>query len=205
MKVALIGATGDAGTRIMTELFSRGHHVTAIARNIGGLAPSRQLTVRQADANRPEVLAEALRGHDAVICAVKYSGADPESLIQAARNCGVTRFIAVGGAGSLRDPRGHLVIDDPKFPPQVLPEATKNAEFFKLLRDSRDLDWTYISPSLFFQAGVRTGRYLRGKDELLMNGPRPASISFEDFAVALVDELESPRHIRERFTVADAV
>jgi len=203
MNVALIGATGDVGARLLAELLRRGHSVTAIARSVEKLAPQPGVAVRAADASDVAGLSAAVRGHDAAVISVLYKHVDTDSLIKVVREAGVKRWIAVGGAGSLRDAQGALVMSSPKFPPHVLPEATANADFFNKLQGVEDVDWTYISPSLFFQPGTRTGTYRIGKDDLIMNGPRPASMSFEDYAVALVDELEAPKHSRARFTVAD--
>jgi putative NADH-flavin reductase len=142
-----------------------------------------------------------LRGHDAVISSVHFTASDPALLIEAVRESGVKRYFIVGGAGSLEVAPGVKLIETPEFPAAYKAEAAKGGEFLELLRNSAgDLDWTFLSPSAVFVAGERTGKFRLGKDQLLTNA-KGSSISFEDYAIAAVDELEKPAHIRERFTV----
>nr|WP_314073519.1 NAD(P)-dependent oxidoreductase [uncultured Roseococcus sp.] len=200
MHVALIGATGQAGSRILAELARRGHRVTAIARDTAKLPALHGVTAQAGDVFDEPGLARLLAGHDAAISAVRFTGSDPRLLIQAVRASGVRRYIVVGGAGSLEVAPGTMLVDTPDFPPAYRPEAAAGTAFLDLLRDERMLDWTFLSPSALFVAGERTGKFRLGADRLLV-GPEGSRISFEDFAVALVDELETPMHIRERFTV----
>jgi putative NADH-flavin reductase len=200
MYVALIGASGDAGSRILRELNQRGHRVIALARHPEKIAVFEGVESRAADANDSTSLAKHLAGVQAVLSAVKFLDFDGRRLIGAVHAAGVRRYLVVGGAGSLEVAPGVLEMESPKFPPHVKPEAQKGSEFLSMLKQS-DLDWTFLSPSRFFVAGQRTGRFRIGKDQLLTDATGKSSISFEDFAVAIVDELEKPQHIRARFTV----
>ena len=200
-KVALIGASGAAGSRILKELSDRGHQVTGIARSPEKIAALPGVTTAKADAFDKVALAQTLRGHDAVVSSVHFTASDAQTLIDAVRASGVKRYIIVGGAGSLEIAPGKRLIDQPDFPAAYKAEASKGAEFLDLLRTSaRDLDWTFISPSAMFVPGERTGKFRLGKDQLLST-EAGSSISFEDFAIALVDELEKPSHVQQRFTV----
>ncbi len=201
MKVALIGASGQAGSRILAELSARGHKVTAIGRNPEKIAVLPGATAVRGDVYDKPGLVALLKGHDAVISSVHYTASDPALLLQAVRELGVKRYFVVGGAGSLEVAPGVRLIDTPQFPAAYKPEASKGGEFLELLRTSAgDLEWTFLSPAAAFVPGERTGKFRRGKDQLLAND-KGSSISFEDYAIAAVDELEKPAHIRERFTV----
>ncbi|WP_043527806.1 NAD(P)-dependent oxidoreductase [Litchfieldella xinjiangensis] len=198
--VALIGASGDAGSRILAELSDRGHRVTAIARNTDRIASLPGVTPRQGDANDQQALGALLKGHDAVISAVPFTASDVRKLVGAVREAGVARYLVVGGAGSLEVAPGERVIDQPDFPEAYKPEARAGSEFLDFLRGVDDLDWTFLSPSAEFVPGERTGKFRLGQDMLLTHATG-SSISFEDYAIALVDELEKPAHVRQRFTV----
>ena len=200
MKIALIGASGRVGSRLMAELVARGHTVTAIARRPEEIEAREGVTAVAGDVFDQQALAGLLAGHDAVVSAVPFRASDPAILIAAVRAAGVKRYLVVGGAASLEVAPGRRLLDNPNFPAAFKEEATKGAAFLDQLRRVTDLDWTYLSPSANFEPGERTGRFRLGKDQLLV-GPDGSRISFEDFAVALVDELERPAHVRERFTV----
>ena len=200
MKVALIGASGQAGSRILAELARRGHAVTGIARHPEKIAAEPGVTAKKGDVFDREGLAALLNGHDVAISAVHFTASDPKILIEAVRASGVKRYFVVGGAGSLEVASGVKLIDTPEFPAIYKAEASKGGEFLDLLKQQKDLDWTYLSPSALFSAGERTGKFRLGKDQLLVN-EKGSSISFEDYAIALVDELEKPAHSRQRFTV----
>jgi putative NADH-flavin reductase len=200
MKVALIGASGQAGSRILAELARRGHAVTGIARNPEKIAAAPGVTAKKGDVFDKDGLAALLKGHDVVISSVHFSASDPNLLIAAVRASGAKRYLVVGGAGSLEVAPGVKLIDTPEFPAIYKTEAGKGGEFLDLLREQKDLDWTFLSPSALFVAGERTGKFRLGKDQLLSN-EKGSSISFEDYAIALVDELEKPGHSRQRFTV----
>ena len=204
MRVALIGASGNAGSRILKELAERGHQVTGIARHPDRIAHLPGVTARRGDIFDRDGLAALLRGHDAVISSVLFTQSDPSILIAAVRAAGVKRYLVVGGAGSLEVTPGVRLIDTPDFPEAYKPEAGGGAAFLELLRAVDDLDWTFLSPSYLFVPGERTGKFRLGTNELLTSvegNPISSTISYEDYAIALVDELEHPRHIRQRFTV----
>jgi putative NADH-flavin reductase len=199
-KIALIGASGNAGSRILKELSDRGHKVTAIARSPEKIASLPNVTAKQGDVFDQAGLSNLLEGHDAVISSVHFTASDPVTLIEAVRVSGVPRYLVVGGAGSLEIVPGQRVVDLPDFPAAYKVEATKGAEFLDRLRGEKQLDWTFLSPSAEFVPGERTGKFRLGKDGLLSN-EQGSRISFEDYAIALVDEIEKPQHSRQRFTV----
>ncbi|MBR1204100.1 MULTISPECIES: NAD(P)-dependent oxidoreductase [unclassified Bradyrhizobium] len=201
MKIAIAGASGQAGSRLTAELARRGHAVTAIARNPEKIATLPGVTAVKGDVNDQAALTALWAGHDAAISSVHFTVSDPVKLIGAARASGVGRYLVVGGAGSLEVAPGVRLVTTPNFPAQYKAEASKGAEFLDLLRQEKDLNWTFLSPSALFVAGERTGKFRLGTDQLLTAADGKSSISFEDFAVALADEIERPAHIRQRFTV----
>lgn len=200
MLVALIGASGNVGSRLLKELSSRGHQVTAIARNTANIPALPGVAVKKGDLYNQDDMAELLRGNDAVISAVFFTASDPAKLIGAVKKAGVGRYLVVGGAGSLEIAPGKMLIDSPDFPDDYKPEAAKGLAFLNALKAEPELDWTFLSPSAEFVPGERTGKFRLGGDELIV-GDKGSVISFEDFAVAMVDELEKPAHSRRRFTV----
>ncbi len=201
MKVALIGASGRVGTRILAELLNRGHQVTGIVRHPEKLEPRDGLTARRGDVGDADGLVPLLRGHDAVVSSVRFLDTDPRILINAVKKSAVPRFLVVGGAGSLEVVDGGQLLDTPAFPEAYKPEATAGRHFLNELIRDNGLDWTFLSPSAIFEPGERTGRFRLGTDELLVAEDGKSHISFEDYAIALADELEAPHHSRERFTV----
>ena len=201
MKIAVIGASGNAGSRITAELARRGHSVTAIARHPEKIAAQASVTPTRGDVMDQAGLARLLTGHDAAISSVHFLASDPVKLIGAAKESKVGRYLVVGGAGSLEVAPGVRLVTTPGFPVAYKAEAEKGAGFLDLLRAEMELNWTFLSPSALFVAGERTGRFRLGTDRLLTADDGKSSISFEDFAVALADELERPAHIRQRFTV----
>jgi putative NADH-flavin reductase len=200
MKVALIGASGQAGSRLLGELTRRGHQVTAIARDPEKIAAGPGVTTRKGDLFDKAGLVQLLKGHDAVVSAVRFVASDPRLLIEAVKESGVRRYLVVGGAGSLEVAPGVKLIDTPQFPAAAKAESAKGGEFLDLLRQEKDLEWTFLSPSAMVGPGERTGKFRLGKDQLLTTD-KGSSISWEDYAIAAVDELEKPAHVRERFTV----
>jgi len=201
MKIAVIGASGNAGSRISAELARRGHSVTAIARHPEKIAAQANVTPTGGDVMDQAGLARLLAGHDAAISSVHFLASDPAKLIGAARESKVGRYLVVGGAGSLEVAPGVRLVTTPGFPVAYKAEAEKGAAFLDLLRAEKELNWTFLSPSALFTAGERTGKFRLGIDQLLTAADGKSSISFEDFAVALADEIERPVHIRQRFTV----
>lgn len=201
MKIAVIGATGNVGSRIVPELLNRGHHVTAIVRSPEKVPARANLVAKKGDVFDLEGLSKLLQGHDVVISSVHYTDSDPEKLIAAVKAAPVGRYIVVGGAGSLEVAPGLKLYDAPGFPEEYKTEAKKGGAFLVRLRQEQTLDWTFISPSAFFVPGERTGKFRLGTDQLLTAADGKSSVSFEDYAVALADELEKPAHTRQRFTV----
>lgn len=201
MKIALIGATGFIGSRLLAELTVRGHAVSAITRNPEKVAAVVGVTALKGDVFDRDGLAALLAGHDAVISAVHFTASDPAVLLAAVTQSGVKRYLVVGGAGSLEVAPGKQLFDTPEFPAIYLAEAKKGGAFLDLLKGESELDWTFLSPSALIQPGERTGRFRLGRDQLLVDAQGKSAISAEDYAIALVDELEKPTHSRQRFTV----
>jgi putative NADH-flavin reductase len=201
MKIAVIGASGNAGSRIIAELARRGHQITAIARNPERIAGHANVTPAKGDVMDQSGLARLVTGHDAAISSVHFLASDPVKLIAAAKESKVGRYLVVGGAGSLEVAPGVRLVTTPAFPVAYKAEAEAGGAFLDLLRAETELNWTFLSPSAVFVAGQRTGQFRLGTDQLLTAADGKSSISFEDFAVALADEIERPVHIRRRFTV----
>jgi putative NADH-flavin reductase len=201
MNIALIGVTGRVGSRLLAELLRRGHRVTGIARDTTTLAPRPGLVLKNADAGQPAQLAPLLAGHDAVISALKFATTDAATLIAAVKQAGARRLLVVGGAATLEVAPGHILLDAPGFPAAYRPEAEGGRRFLDTLRGERELDWTFLSPPAELAPGERTGSFRLGGDALLTDASGNSRISMEDYAIALVDELETPKHPRQRFTV----
>ena len=163
--------------------------------------PRAGLAALALDVTDGDKLAAALAGHDVAIISVKYSQVDAGPILAAVKHAGVPRVLLVGGAGSLQVASGVDLVDTPDFPTAYKGEALAAREFLRLLRQEPAIDWTLVSPSALLQPGQRTGQFRIGGDQLLVDGKGASRISIEDLAMALVDELESPRHSRQRFTV----
>jgi uncharacterized protein len=212
MKVAVIGATGLMGTSLVPEAASRGHEVTAICRHPEQIPSLPNVTPVKCDVMDEDALAAVLRSHDAVIHSysprrdftVNRTGphrAATQAIINATKRAGIKRLLAVGGAGTLKLPDGSRVVDAPTFPPEWLESAHSTAEVLYMLREEPTLDWTFLSPSLFFDERGRSGKFRLGKDDALFDETGQSRISIPDYAVAMIDELEKPRHTHQRFTV----
>jgi len=201
MKIAVIGATGHAGSRIVDELVRRGHAVTAIVRNPDKVPVRAGVTAVKGDVFDRAGLARLLAGHDAAVSAVHFTASDPAVLIAAVKDADVSRYLVVGGAGSLEVAPGVALVTTPDFPPAYKAEAEKGGAFLDLLRAEKELNWTFLSPSALFVEGERTGKFRLGGDRLLVGADGKSWISFEDYAAALADEIERPAHLRKRFTV----
>jgi uncharacterized protein len=201
MKIAVVGASGRAGSRIVAELSRRGHTVTAIARNPEKIARLPNVTAKKGDAHDQAALTALFAGHDAAVSAIHFLASDPAKLVGAAKDSKVGRYLIVGGAGSLEVAPGVRLVTTPNFPAQYKAEAEKGAEFLDLLKQDKELNWTFLSPSALFVDGERTAKFRLGTDQLLTAADGKSSISFEDYAVALADEIERPAHVRKRFTV----
>lgn len=201
MKIAVIGATGRAGQEISAELVRRGHRVTAISRHPERALEDEAVTAVAGDVADGGALSALLAGHDAVVSAVMFTDTDPAILVGAVREAGVPRYVVVGGAGSLEVAPGVPLVGTPEFPKEYLAEATRGGAFLDYLRGVSDIDWTFLSPSALFLIGPRTGSFRLGGDQLLVDAEGNSSISYADYAIALVDEIEAPKHSRTRFTV----
>ncbi len=210
MKIALFGS-GMIGQRVAQEALSRGHAVTAIVRN-----PARiqfrhpQLTLTEGNALKPASVTRLVAGHDVVVSAIKLSENQPlsvvaeaaQSLLEGVKRAGVKRLLVVGGAGTMNVAPGVRALDVIPIPEEWKPEVMAKMEEWEIYRKNSDLDWTYFSPPVFIEPGERTGTYRLGIDQLVMNAQGECRISAEDYAVALLDELEQPRFVRQRFSVA---
>jgi putative NADH-flavin reductase len=217
MKIVLIGATGFVGAQLLQEALSRGHQVTAIMRKPEALPNQAGLTPVKLDIHDVDALARALAGHEAVISAFNPVRGQPggdeitqlhvnghKAILAGVRRSGVTRFLAVGGAASLKTPDGTELLDSPGFPKEYEPfkgGIRGTRALYYLLKEEPELDWVFLSPSAFLQPGERTGAFRLGKDHLLVDETGMSRISLEDYALAMIDELERPAHHRERFTV----
>ncbi|WP_170576385.1 NAD(P)-dependent oxidoreductase [Ruegeria atlantica] len=211
MKLIVFGATGDVGSRVVTEALARGHHVTAAVRNEAALA---KLTegVRPviADATDPAALAAAMESQDMAISALRSPpGREGEivaltrSILNAASRTGL-RVIIVGGAARLHLPNGspHTVLSDPDFLPEnIVPIARASMAQWELCASETSANWTYASPSALLQPGPRLGSFRIGTDTLLVDDAGKSEISMEDFAFALIDEAQSAKFPRAAFTV----
>jgi putative NADH-flavin reductase len=212
MKIALIGGTGFVGTAVRDELLQRGHTVTALARDPGRYAPHERLAAVRADATDAAQVADAVRGHDAVVSAFNPGWQDPEiyahflqgsrAILDGVRRSGVTRVLVVGGAGSLFVAPGVQGVDTPDFPAAWKQGALAARDLLTEIRREAALDWTFVSPAALLEPGPRTGRFRLGTEQMLMDGDHPAKLSVADLAVAIVDELETPKHVKQRFTAA---
>ena len=206
MKIALIGATGFVGSGILTEALDRGHDVTAIVTNPDKLPTHPSLHGVKADVAGREQLASLVAGHDVVISAFNPGkdarGTGTRSIIDAVKQSGVERLVVVGGAGSLEVAPGRRVVDQPDFPAAWKDGSRKTAAFLDDLRGETELNWTFLCPAAMLAPGARTGQYRVGGDRLLTGDDGQSRISIPDYAVAMLDEVESPRHPRQRFSVA---
>jgi putative NADH-flavin reductase len=201
MKVAVIGATGRIGSKITAELLARGHSITAIVRNPEKAPSNPNVKALKGDVTDPESVAALARGHDAVISSAPFIPGISAKVLEAVRKSGVKRYIAVGGAGSLKAADGKLVMENPQIPAEWMPSIKEGSELLKLLRAEQNLDWTFFSPAVMIGPGERTGKFRLGGDEVVAAADGKSSISYDDYAIALVDELEHPRHLRRRFTI----
>jgi putative NADH-flavin reductase len=207
MKIAVIAASGKVGSLILKEAMKRGHQVTAIVRDASKLQDK---TVPVIEKNIFDLKTEDLSPFDVVVNAFGAPLGEEQAhvdaghaLIEALKGT-KTRLLVVGGAGSLFVDKNKSIrlIETPEFPDFVKPTAKGQGRNLQELQETNDLTWTFISPSAVFDAeGKRTGSYQSGKDHLLVNSKGESYISYADYAIAVVDEIENPKHVNERFTV----
>jgi putative NADH-flavin reductase len=205
MRIIVFGANGRQGSRLVTEALERGHEVTAVVRSedrAGGVDSRASVVV--ADALDPDRVAEVSAGHDAALNATKERHADvARALLDGLARAGVPRLVIVGGASSLEVAPGVRLFDTPEFQEEWKAEASSGIESLGVYRSAdTPVEWTYVSPGAFLAPGERTGSYRTGGEQLLVREDGSSAISMEDFAVALVDELENPQHPNQRFTAA---
>ncbi|WP_028981721.1 NAD(P)-dependent oxidoreductase [Sporocytophaga myxococcoides] len=209
MKIALIGATGNIGSRILKEALNRGHEVTAIVRNPSKLAyNSPKLKIVQGDIFDSDQISGVVKNSDVVISAFGPGMSDTDKLVKATKALinaikasGKLRLIAVGGAGSLEVGDGMLLVETPEFPSEWKAIAEAHKEALALYEKEIGLDWTNISPSAMIEPGNRTGIFRISTNKLLIDKNGTSRISMEDFAVAILNEVENPNFRKTRFTV----
>jgi uncharacterized protein len=215
MKVALIGASGFVGNAVLEELLRRGHQVTGIVRHPEKVKTAAGVTAVKADALHENEVAEAVKGHDAVVSAYNPGWTNPDiyqefirgsrAILNGVKASGVKRLLVVGGAGSLFIAPGTQLIDTPEFPAEWKPGALGARDFLNIIKEEQQLEWTFLSPAIQMHPGTsgqRRGTYRSGLENPVFDEQGNSVISVEDMAIAIVDELEHPKHIRRRFTVA---
>lgn len=202
-KIAIIGATGRAGSQLLEEALRRGHSVTAIARDTSKIGTRAGVASKNVDVLDSAALQDAVAGHDVVITAAHFATVPASAIVGPVKQAGVKRLLVVGGAGSLLLPDNTRVIDSAGFPAEYKTEASAGAAFLDVLRQEQeqDLDWAFLSPSAEFVEGERSGKFRVGQDHLLVSEEGRSWITFADYAIALIDEVETPKHSRQRFTV----
>lgn len=211
--VVLIGASGFVGTALLNELLERGHKVTAIVRNPEKITVnSDNLDVVKADVSDVDVIVDACKGKDAVISAYNPGWTNPNIyeetlknyplILNAVKQSGVSRLLCVGGAGTLFCAPGLRVVDAGVIPAEIMGGVKSLGEFYlNTLCNEKEIDWVFFSPAGTLEPGTRTGKFRLGKDNLIVDGDGNSHISVEDYAVAMVDELEQENHHQERFTI----
>jgi uncharacterized protein len=213
MKIALIGASGYVGSAVLDELLRRGHPVTALARHPEKLAARQGLTVVKADVLDSAQVAHAVAGHDAVVSAYNpgWKEADlhdlflqgTQAILDGVKQAGVKRVLVVGGAGSLYIAPGLQLVDTPEFPAEWKQGALAAREALNRIRQENTLDWTFLSPAVNLIPGERRGNFRIGGDQVMKDAKGElGTVTVGDLAVAIGDEMETPRHVKQRFTVA---
>ncbi len=210
MKLIVFGGSGALGSRLIDEALRRGHEVTGVARDPSGIADhDGAVTALAADATQPDSVAAVAEGHDVALSAVtqhqnpQVLGEVARGLLDGLSRAGVTRLVVAGGAGSLKVPSGQRLMDTPDFHAEWKPEAHAAADALAVYQASTgDVDWSFVSPGALLEPGERTGSYRVGGDELLTDADGRSRITMEDFAIAMLDEAETPKHSRRRFTAA---
>ena len=216
MKIALIGGSGFVGSAVLTEALSRGHYVTAIVRNPDNIKTKNpNLKIVKADALKENEIEEAVKGNNIVISAYNSGWTNPDiynefikgslSIQEAVKKSGVKRLIVVGGAGSLYTSQNIQLVDTPQFPAEWKEGAKAARDYLNILKKEQGLQWTFLSPAVEMHhgtSGLRKGSYRSGLENPVFDENGKSIISVEDIAVAIIDEVENSKHIRERFTVA---
>lgn len=211
--VVLIGASGFVGNAILNELLSRGHKVTAVVRNPKKInVTNSKLEIVKTDVSDTNVMVEICKGKEAIISAYNPGWANPDIyeetlrnyplILEAAKRSGAKRLLCVGGAGTLFCAPGLRVVDSGAIPDAIMGGVKSLGEFYlNTLMNEKAIDWIFFSPAGTLEPGKRTGKFRLGKDDLIIDENGISHISVEDYAVAMVDELENPKHHYERFTI----
>ena len=211
--VVLIGASGFVGNAILNELLSRGHKVTAVVRNTEKINVSNSnLEIAKADIADTNAMVGICKGKEAIISAYNPGWTNPDIyeetlrnyplILEAAKRSGAKRLLCVGGAGTLFCAPGLRVVDSGAIPDAIMGGVKSLGEFYlNTLMNEKDIDWIFFSPAGTLEPGKRTGKFRLGKDDLIIDENGISHISVEDYAVAMVDELENPKHHCERFTI----
>jgi len=212
-EIVLIGASGFVGSAILNEALDRGYKVTAVVRHPEKItAVSKNLVIKQGDVSFIETVAEVSKGADTVISAYNPGWKNPKiaeettkvykAILNGVKQAGVKRLLVVGGAGSLFISPGKRIMDAGSIPESYLPAVRALAEVYLIdLMAEKSIDWVFFSPAGILEPGLRTGKFRLGKDDLIVNEKGESKISVQDYAVAMIDELEKPAHHRERFTI----
>jgi len=212
-EIVLIGASGFVGSAILNEALDRGYKVTAVVRHPEKItAVSKNLVIKQGDVSFIETVAEVSKGADTVISAYNPGWKNPKiaeettkvykAILNGVKQAGVKRLLVVGGAGSLFISPGKRIMDTGSIPESYLPAVRALAEVYLIdLMAEKSVDWVFFSPAGILEQGLRTGKFRLGKDDLIVNEKGESKISVQDYAVAMIDELEKPAHHRERFTI----
>ena len=207
MNVVVYGATGNSGSEIVKELLARGHKVTGVARNVEPLKALPGVTAKVDDLSNVDATAAIIKGADAVVSAYQPPADKTDALvdvtkrqIEAVKKAGARRLLVVGGAGLLEVAPGVTLIKSGYLPTEYIPIATSHERALEVLRKS-DINWTYLSPGAYFVPGERTGKFRLGTKELVADEKGESKISYADYAIALVDEIEKPKHERASFSV----
>ena len=212
-KVLLIGATGFVGSAVLNELVNRGHKVTAVVRNTEKVAKSELVDAVKEDVANEDATAKLAEGKDAIISAYNPGWTNPDTatlisenypkILSAAKKSGVERLLIVGGAGTLFCAPGLRVVDSGAIPEEIMGGVRPLGDFYlNTLMNENDIDWVFFSPAgVFDQEGKKTGNYRLGKDDLIVDAEGNSHISVQDYADAMVNELEKPAHHKERFTI----
>lgn len=211
--VLLIGATGFVGSAVLNELVSRGHKVTTVVRNIEKLAKSDLVNAVKEDVANVDAIAKLAEGKDAIISAYNPGWTNPDiatlitenypKILEAAKKSDVERLLIVGGAGTLFCAPGLRVVDSGAIPEEIMGGVRPLGDFYlNTLMNENDIDWVFFSPAgVFDQEGKKTSNYRLGKDDLIVDAEGNSHISVQDYADAMVNELEKPAHHKERFTI----
>lgn len=201
LNVALIGASGKIGSKIAAELLSRGHTVTGVARNPENVLQTEGMTAATVDITQAVQAAAVLKGHDAVISAASFIPGESEKLFEAIRLSEVSRFLMIGGAASLLTESDERVVDSLELPDEWMIPIREGIRAFDLIKQEDSFDWTFFSPAVMIAPGERTGQFRLGKDHVVKDANGDSKISYDDYAIAMVDELEQGNNLKGRFTI----